>query len=69
MEINVETCQLCGQHADWDTSIGTEYFIVCKECYDSIPKDTGLKKIDVFKIIIAMGTIRKEFLKKTCNEK
>ena len=54
-------CQICGNKTDWDSSVGTEEFIVCNSCLERLIKHFHHDSCyETMKFIFACGYIRRE---------
>lgn len=61
IETDRNTCQICGEYADWDTSYGPQEYIVCHHCMNVLTDNRDTQKfITVMDILFKMGEIRKE---------
>lgn len=64
IEIDAETCQICGKYTDWDSSYGNEQFVICPRCMEKAKNQLNFSRGDIIGIICAFARIRKEVMKK-----
>lgn len=58
IKVNATTCQICGKHADWDSSFGKANYIVCNRCFHTIASEVGVGS--ALRVIFTASKIREE---------
>jgi len=49
-------CQICKEKLDWDSSMGGDKFLICKECTNKLVKRFGIGNFE--SVIFALHDIR-----------
>lgn len=55
-------CQICKAKTTWDTSMGGENFIICRDCTDKLSVRLGIGKFEA--VIFAISDIREKAKKR-----